>query len=286
MAEMPLAKQTTTGHPVDKKLAHLERLIDAMGSVLVAYSGGVDSAYLLKVAVERLGPKVLAVTADSPSIPREELEAATELAERIGAWHAVIATDEMNDADYVANAPDRCYHCKKTLFSLLTEYAREQGYEHIVEGTNLTDLSDYRPGSRAVAEFAVLSPLKEAGLTKDEIRELSRKAGLPTWDKPAAPCLSSRIPYGSPVTIEKLSRIEQAEGFIRSLGFTEFRVRDHGDIARIEVPRTDMPRLIESDPADAISARLKRLGYRYVAVDLIGFRSGSLNEVLELKDDE
>jgi uncharacterized protein len=186
----------------------------------------------------------------------------------------------MSDPSFVANPSDRCYHCKKTLFSTLTDLAAEHGIDCVIEGSNLDDVSDYRPGTRAVDQFNVRSPLKEVGLTKDEIRTMSKAAGLPTWDKPAAPCLSSRIPYGSVITLEKLNRIEEAEKFLRTLGFKVLRVRDHGDVARIEVPREDMVRLVAEDNSAKINDRLKKLGYRYVAIDMRGFRSGSLNEVL------
>ena len=276
-------------HPTEEltnKSARLERLLDSYGNALIAYSGGVDSAYLLYIAVQRLGEKALAVTADSPSIPREELQQAIALAAQIGARHEIIATDEMSDPAYVANGPDRCYHCKKTLFSRLTEFARDNGFSAILEGSNVSDLSDYRPGARAVEEFSVLSPLREAELTKQDIRDLSKRAGLSTWDKPAAPCLSSRIPYGLEVSREKLSRIERAEAFLRSLGLVEFRVRDHGDVARIEAAKTDLPRLVDPDLSERIYTELKKLGYKYIAVDLLGFRSGSLNESLKVKSNE
>ena len=266
------------------KLAALRRTLRGLGSVAIAYSGGVDSAFLLKVAVDELGENVLAVTGDSETIPRTELDHARDLARSLGANHLVVGTNEMCDPNFVANPPERCFHCKKTLFGALTKLAAEKGISHVAEGSNFSDLDDYRPGMKAVEQFNILSPLKEAGLTKDDIRQLSRQLGLTTWNKPAAPCLSSRIPYGSAITTDKLRRIEEAEKYLRGLGFKILRVRDHDDIARIEVPPEDMPRFLGDGISTDVTEKLKSLGYRYVAVDLIGFRSGSLNEVLKDTD--
>lgn len=264
-----------------EKYGKLQDILGQLESVLVAYSGGVDSTFLLKAAVETLGDNVLAITGDSETIPRSELENAITWAKSIGAHHKVIQTKEMVDPEFIVNNPDRCFHCKKTLFSTLTSLAKSEGYQTIIEGSNVDDVSDYRPGFLAIEKFKILSPLREAGLTKNDIRKLSQVAGLPTWDKPAAPCLSSRIPYGSPVTSEKLSRIEKSEEYLREIGFSVLRVRDHGDVARIEVPREIIAKLVEGDYPEKITEKLKSFGYRYVSVDLLGFRSGSLNEVLK-----
>ena len=267
------------------KLKILEESLQSLGSVIVAYSGGVDSAFLLSVANRVLGHRCLAVTGNSESIPRSELEQSKGVADWIGAVHRIVETEEMRDADYIANSPDRCFHCKKTLFAKLKRIAEVEGFQAVAEGSNLDDLTDYRPGMKAAEMFGILSPLKEAQLTKDEIRNLSRREGLPTWDKPAAPCLSSRIPYGSAVTPEKLLRIELAEKHIRELGFPIVRVRDHGQMARIEVPLDMIDRLSEPETTEQISDRLRSVGYRFISVDPRGFRSGSLNEALEIGRD-
>lgn len=284
--------QNLSDKPIDKisgelseKFEKLKSILVDRGSVMVAFSGGVDSTFLLKVAADVLGDKVIAVTAESETLASAELKLAVANAKTFGVRHMVVRTDEMCDPDFVANPPDRCYHCKKTLFSKLTELAKELDVASVIEGSNFDDLSDYRPGFRAVEEFAVTSPLKEARMTKDDIRILSRQLNLTTWDKPAAPCLSSRIPYGSPITKEKLTRIEQGENYLRSLGLTVLRVRDHGDIARIEVPPEDMSRLFGNGRAAEITEKFKSFGYGYVAVDLLGFRSGSLNESLSKEGD-
>jgi len=285
MDNMTLPHDLELSRITSDKLAALKTILKEMNSAVVAYSGGVDSAFLLKAAVDELGDRVLAVTADSKTIPRAELEAATRLARLLGARHLIVNTNELSDPQFAANQPDRCYHCKKALFATLTKIARDKQIDYVIEGSNLSDLSDYRPGMKAVDQFRVRSPLKEAGLTKDEIRFLSREAGLPTWDKPAAPCLSSRIPYGSKITEERLRRIEAAEAFLHELGFRVLRVRDHGPVARIEVPKADLPRMLTDDLSQRVGEKLRELGFQYVTVDLSGFRSGSLNEALVRKPD-
>lgn len=265
---------------LSEKFDKLKSILKGHGTVIVAYSGGVDSTFLVKVAVDVLGDRVTAVTAESDTLATAELELATTNAKAFGVRHMVVRTNEMCDPDFVSNPVDRCYHCKKTLFGRLTELAKELGVSTVVEGSNFDDLSDYRPGFRAVDEFSISSPLKEARMTKEDIRVLSKQMNLTTWDKPAAPCLSSRIPYGSPITKEKLTRIEQGENYLRSLGFTVLRVRDHDDIARIEVPPEDISRLFGNGRAAEITEKFKSFGYGYVAVDMLGFRSGSLNESL------
>jgi uncharacterized protein len=235
-------------------------------------------------AFDALGPRALAVTGVSPSIPGAEVEEAKALAAQIGIAHRLIETHEMDREGYVENSPDRCFYCKDELYSLLGLLTQIDGYVHVVDGCNLDDVGDYRPGRRAAAEHGVRSPLIEAGLTKDEIRALSRERGLPTWDKPAMACLSSRIPYGTPVTVEALDQIEAAEMFLRSLGLRQLRVRHHGNVARIELDESGMSVLMSGGRRQAVVERFKALGYLYVTLDLAGFRSGSMNDVLRGKE--
>jgi pyridinium-3,5-biscarboxylic acid mononucleotide sulfurtransferase len=251
-----------------------------MGRVIVAYSGGADSAYLAWAATQALGDNAIAVTADSASIPESHKRDGEAFARQFGIRHEYVTTKEFDNPDYAKNGPDRCFHCKDELFAVLEEFGKARGIGHIVYGVNRDDLGDYRPGQRAAKLHDVEAPLVEAGLTKAEIRELSRLAGLPTWDRPAAACLSSRIPYGTPVTIQNVKQVELGEEEMKALGFRQFRTRFHGEMVRIEIARDELPRAMTIEMADRLTAIFKRLGYKYVALDLEGYRQGSLNEVL------
>jgi len=259
----------------------LQTILKDLARVVVAYSGGVDSSYLLKAAVDTLGPEnVLACISVGPAEPGNMYEKARQIAREIGAELMVVEAGELEDPHFKANNADRCFHCKSHLCRTLLDVAKERGFAHVVFGTNFDDLDDFRPGNKATKLHGVRSPLAEAGLTKDEIRELSREAGLPTANQPASPCLASRIPYGLEVTEQRLKQIDQAEGVLRSLGFVEFRVRHHDKIARIEVHPQDVPRLAAEPLRSKVVEGLKGLGFQFVTLDLQGFRSGSLNESL------
>jgi uncharacterized protein len=264
----------------EAKLARLREIIGGYGSLLVAYSGGCDSTLLLNVARGVLGDAVMAVTARSETYPSREYEQAREVARALGVKHITIDTSELSVEGFSSNPPDRCYFCKAELFQKLLDVARENGLRLVADGASLDDASDHRPGMRAAAELGILSPLKEAGFTKEDIREISRSLGLSTWNKPSFACLASRFPYGEEITPEKLKMVEEAEDFIRGLGFRQVRVRHHGSMARIEVPEEDIDRFLDKPVREKVASKLKEIGYVHVSLDLRGYRSGSLNEVL------
>lgn len=265
---------------IQTKLEALEAQLRQLGSVMIAYSGGVDSAYLAATAHRVLGDRMLAVLADSPSLARRDLEQAAAFAQLIHMPLRIIQTEELDKPEYQRNDASRCFHCKTELFEGMKALGAGLGYINIAYGMNADDTRDFRPGQRAAREHDVLAPLADAGLTKLEVRALARAAGYSLWDRPAAPCLSSRVEYGRTVTREVLSQVEQAEDSMRRLGFREFRVRHHGDLARVEIARAEMPVALTMETLDAITSALRAAGYQYVTLDCAGFRSGSMNAIL------
>ena len=296
MFALLFALELTCGHPMQNLLhkpeeSHecatlkeqkLREIFRSLGSAIVAYSGGVDSSYVAYVANAELGPRAICITGESASLPSYQRAEMERVVREFGFHHEIIQTEELENPSYRANNADRCYFCKDELYGKLEAIAASRGVEFIVDGSTTDDLGDYRPGRQAAKQHAVRSPLIEAGMSKSDVRELSQRAGLPTWDKPASPCLSSRIAYGTTVTIERLSKVDRGEAIMREFGFREFRVRHHDTLVRLEIAPGEMDRVLNREVIEQLAARFRELGFKYVTLDLQGFRSGSMNEVLPL----
>ncbi|MBC7333889.1 MAG: ATP-dependent sacrificial sulfur transferase LarE [Actinobacteria bacterium] len=263
---------------LEEKIKRLKEILTGMKSVVVAFSGGVDSSLLLKLAIESLGKNVIAVTAKSPTFPEREIEEATKIARMFGCKHMIINSNELQIEEFKTNPKNRCYYCKKELFSNLISIKNDNGFDFVVDGTNFDDSTTFRPGMQASKELGIRSPLLESSLTKQEIREYSKEIGLPTWDRPAFACLASRIPYGQKITSSKLRKIEEAESFLLFLGFKQVRVRYHEPVARIEVEKDKIPEILDKTLREKIIAKLKEIGFKYITIDLEGYRSGSMDE--------